>query len=56
VRRDIAEKLECSGFGYAQSHQNDPLGCSVAKEVITVIKDGNLIEKKMHLEHSFLKS
>ena len=45
MRRGIAEMLECSGFGYAQSHQNDPLGCSVAKEVINVIKDGNLIEK-----------
>lgn len=45
MRRDIAEKIECSGFGYAQSHQNDPLGCSIVKEVITVLKDGDLIEK-----------
>lgn len=45
MRRDIAEKIECSGFGYAQSHQNDPLGCSIAKEVITIFKDEDLIEK-----------
>ncbi len=45
MRGDIAETLECSGFNYAQSHQNDPLGCSVAIEVITALKDENLIEK-----------
>jgi 4-aminobutyrate aminotransferase-like enzyme len=54
VRRDIAEKIECSGFGYAQSHQNDPLGCSIAKEVITVLKVGDLIEKGNALGAFFL--
>jgi len=29
--QSIAEKSENSGFRYAQSHQNDPLGCAVAK-------------------------
>ena len=45
MRREVAEKLECSGFRYAQSHQNDPLGCVVAKEVITVMREGNWIDR-----------
>ena len=45
MRQDIAEELENSGFYYAQSHQNDPLGCSVAKEVINVLREENWIEK-----------
>ncbi len=44
MKRDIAEKLEDSGFHYAQSHQNDPLGCSVAKEVIAILREENWIE------------
>ncbi len=45
MRRDIAEKLELSGFSYAQSHQNDPLGCAVAKEVIATLREENWIER-----------
>lgn len=39
IRQNIARHLEDSGFLYAQSHQNDPLGCTVAHEVITVMKE-----------------
>jgi acetylornithine aminotransferase len=45
MKRDIAEKLEESGFHYAQSHQNDPLGCRVAKEVIAVFREEGWVEK-----------
>ncbi|WP_136810753.1 aspartate aminotransferase family protein [Desulfosediminicola flagellatus] len=55
VSRDIAKITESSGFGYAQSHQNDPLGCSIAKEVITVLKDENLIEKGKAVGAFFLE-
>lgn len=41
---EIIDKLDKKGFHYSQSHQNDPLGCSVAKEVIKVIKDEKIIE------------
>lgn len=51
---DIAEKLEASGFYYVQSHQNDPLGCAVAKEVIAVIKDDNHIARANALGEFFL--
>jgi acetylornithine aminotransferase len=43
--RPVAEKLEGSGFHYAQSHQNDPLGCAVAKEVIAVFREENWVER-----------
>lgn len=38
-------ELEKKGFRYHQSHQNDPLGASVALAVINYIKANNLIAK-----------
>jgi len=32
-------------LNYAQSHQNDPLGAAIAREVVHIIKDERLIEK-----------
>ncbi len=45
MRREVAQKLEQSGFHYAQSHQNDPMGCSVAKEVIAIFREGAWVEE-----------
>jgi acetylornithine aminotransferase len=45
MEQSIAEKSENSGFRYAQSHQNDPLGCAVAKEVIAVLREEGWIER-----------
>jgi acetylornithine aminotransferase len=45
MKRDIAERLEDSGFRYAQSHQNDPLGCAVAREVIAILREGKWVER-----------
>ena len=45
----IVRKLEGTGFLYSQSHQNDPLGAVVAKEVIDIISEGNLLEKSSEL-------
>jgi acetylornithine/N-succinyldiaminopimelate aminotransferase len=45
MKRNIAEKLENSGFHYVQSHQNDPLGCAIAKEVIATFREGNWVER-----------
>lgn len=45
MTKDVADTLERSDFFYAQSHQNDPLGCSVAKDVIGVLHEENLIER-----------
>ena len=54
VKRDTAEKLEVGGFHYIQSHQNDPLGCAVAGEVIAVLRDDHWIEKGNELGAYFL--
>jgi len=42
---EIAQKIESSNFYYYQSHQNDPLGCAVAREVIRTLHDENLISR-----------
>jgi len=55
MKREVAEKLEESGFHYAQSHQNDPLGCAVAKEVITVLREENRIERGNQVGTYFLE-
>ncbi len=55
MNRQIAEQLEDDGFYYAQSHQNDPLGCSVAREVIAVFREGDWVEKGNALGEYFLE-
>lgn len=54
IRHNIADELERSKLHYVQSHQNDPLGCSIAKEVIRVIKQEALVEKCLSLGEHFL--
>jgi acetylornithine/N-succinyldiaminopimelate aminotransferase len=39
------EQLGDRTLKYAQSHQNDPLGAAIAREVVRVIKDEGLIER-----------
>jgi acetylornithine aminotransferase len=41
----VIDRLGGGPIKYAQSHQNDPLGAAVVREVIRVIKEENLIEK-----------
>lgn len=55
MRQKIANKVEQSGFGYAQSHQNDPLGCVIANEVIRVFNEENIIEKTKEISGLFLR-
>jgi len=55
MRLDVAEKLEASGFHYAQSHQNDPLGCAVAQEVIAILREENWVEKGNYVGTYFLE-
>ncbi|MCG3139483.1 MAG: Acetylornithine aminotransferase [Anaerolineae bacterium] len=55
LRQDLAENLEAGGFHYAQSHQNDPLGCAVANQVVTVLREENLIERGNSVGGTFLE-
>lgn len=43
VNENVASLYNENHFRYAQSHQNDPLGCKIASEVIKVLKRDNLI-------------
>ncbi len=55
VRKEVAEKVEATGLHYIQSHQNDPLGCAVANEVIDVMRQDNLIQQSRDKGDYFLK-
>ncbi len=54
IKSNIADELERSNYHYIQSHQNDPLGSSIAQEVIRVIKQEALIERSASLGEHFL--
>ncbi|HYG57357.1 MAG TPA: aspartate aminotransferase family protein [Symbiobacteriaceae bacterium] len=41
----VAEMVECSGFQYSQSHQNDPLAAAIAAEVLVSLEEEGLIEQ-----------
>ncbi|MFZ5518034.1 MAG: aminotransferase class III-fold pyridoxal phosphate-dependent enzyme [Candidatus Zhuqueibacterota bacterium] len=55
MSREIIAILDQISFHYHQSHQNDPLGSAVAKQVITVLKEQNLIEKCNQIGAYFLE-
>jgi acetylornithine aminotransferase len=42
---EIIEHLNNRSFYYYQSHQNDPLGCAVARAVIKILQEEKIIEK-----------
>jgi acetylornithine aminotransferase len=52
---DVSRRLADSSFHYAQSHQNDPLGCAVAREVINVLREDALVERSARVGATFLR-
>jgi acetylornithine aminotransferase len=42
--RSVVERLGGRPVRYAQSHQNDPLGAAVAREVVATIREENLVD------------
>ena len=50
----IVKDLEEKPFKYSQSHQNDPLGAAVVREVIQAIEDNNLIANAEKKGEAFL--
>lgn len=50
----VIDRLVELSFRYSQSHQNDPLGCSIAKAVIKVIREENLIERSKRIGLQFI--
>ena len=55
INRETAGDLEQGTFKYVQSHQNDPLGAAVAREVITVLATDGLISRAAILGEKFLQ-
>ena len=49
-----AGRLEGSGLLYAQSHQNNPLGMAVAREVLAVMAEMELVERSRAVGAAFL--
>jgi len=52
--QNTADSLEDGPFRYAQSHQNDPLGCAIAREVIAVMREEGLVERSNRVGTHFL--
>ena len=56
ISKKVAGLLEKTEFHYAQSHQNDPLGAAVVKELIETIIDEKLIHKSEMYGHRILSA
>jgi acetylornithine aminotransferase len=50
----LAKDIEKRNVNYIQSHQNDPLGCSIAYEVIKIIEEEDLIRRADEVGGYFL--
>ena len=55
VSQGVAAELESTGFKYAQSHQNDPLGAAIAREVIEIFKEEDWIARSQQAGELFLE-
>ena len=53
VNEEVAELFEQNHFRYAQSHQNDPLGCAVGIEVIKVFEKTGLVQQSFEKGNYF---
>jgi acetylornithine aminotransferase len=51
----VAARLDDGEFHYAQSHQNDPLACAIAREVIKVLREEKLVERSARVGAFFLQ-
>lgn len=51
----LADAIERSGLRYAQSHQNDPLGCAVAREVLAAVEADRLVDRSRDFGKAFAK-
>ena len=54
MKREIAQELEGRNLRYVQSHQNDPLGCAIASEVIKIIREDDLVSRSHALGSKFI--
>jgi len=55
ITEEVSKKLEKVPFLYSQSHQNDPLGTSIANKVIDIVKEEDLINRSNSLGEKITK-
>lgn len=55
MRQHVIDAIAGTDFHYAQSHQNDPLACAVAAEVLRVVRDEGLVERSAKVGAVFLQ-
>jgi len=55
ITEKVSEKLEKVPFLYSQSHQNDPLGASIANKVIDIVEEEDLINRSNSLGEKITK-
>jgi acetylornithine aminotransferase len=53
VNANVLHQLKNNPFVYAQSHQNDPLGCAIGLEVIKVFEEEQILENCNHMGNYF---
>ncbi|MHA1187057.1 MAG: aminotransferase class III-fold pyridoxal phosphate-dependent enzyme [Candidatus Heimdallarchaeota archaeon] len=51
IKKEIQDKIDPTEMYYAQSHQLDPLGASVAKTVASIFDEEKIIEKSQETLH-----
>lgn len=54
MTEQVIEKLNRHDFHYAQSHQNDALGCVIATKVLSILDEEELIKRSNRLGALFL--
>lgn len=54
VNNAVAGQVEKRNFVYAQSHQNDPLGCTIANEVLNIFKEDDMVSRSKQIGEFFM--
>ncbi|MCK4890051.1 MAG: aminotransferase class III-fold pyridoxal phosphate-dependent enzyme [Candidatus Aminicenantes bacterium] len=55
LNKETADQSAKAGFKYMQSHQNDPLGASIVKEVINIIDSDDMVAEAERKGELFLQ-
>ena len=54
LKENMASEAEKAGFHFGQSHQNDPLGCRGAYEVLSKIEQSHILESSCEIADYFM--
>lgn len=54
ISDSVGKRIEEEGLVYVQSHQNDPLGCKIAYNVVKYIEENELVERGNKISKVFI--